>query len=91
MRTGGETLSTGDAADRPGEEDGRDDVRCRARSRGPSSYGREASSSRSPSAKLEAAQDEEGDHLRGMLRAETCAMAAQTSILSTMLGGRPGE
>ena len=42
-------------------------------------------------AKLEAAQDEEGDDLRGLLRAEMRAMTAQTSVLSTKLGGRPGE
>jgi hypothetical protein len=42
-------------------------------------------------AKLEAAQDEERDDLRGMLHAEMRAMTAQTSVLSTMLGGRAGE
>jgi hypothetical protein len=42
-------------------------------------------------AKLEAAQDEEGDDLRGLLHAEMRAMTAQTSVLSTKLGGRPGE
>jgi hypothetical protein len=42
-------------------------------------------------AQLEAAKDEEGDDLRGMLHAEMRGITARTSILSTMLGGRPGE